>query len=95
MDIRYVRIPYTAIPDSTIIISKNEIAEYIKAHATEYKQERARDIQFVYFEEKPSLQDEAAIKEAVTALIEDKVTEAQDTTYVEMDSRIQRMWLPS
>ena len=83
VDIRYVRVPYTAIPDSTIIISKKEIADYIKDHEKEYKQERSRDIQFVYFEEKPSLQDEAAIKEAVTALIEDKVTAAQDTTYVE------------
>ncbi|MBT8183712.1 MAG: peptidylprolyl isomerase [Eudoraea sp.] len=83
VDIRYVRVPYTAIPDSTIIISKKEIADYIKAHENEYKQERARDIQFVYFEEKASLQDEAAVKEAVTALIEDTVTEAQDTTYVE------------
>ena len=83
VDIRYVRVPYTAIPDSLIIISKKEIADYIDAHKKEYKQDRARDIQFVYFEEKPSLQDEAAIKEAVTALLEDKVTEAQDTTYVE------------
>lgn len=83
VDIRYVRVPYTNIADSTIIISKKEIADYISAHEDEYTQERARDIQFVYFEEKPSLQDEAAIKEAISALIEDKVTEAQDTTYVE------------
>ncbi|MCW5515136.1 peptidylprolyl isomerase [Muriicola sp. Z0-33] len=87
VDIRYVRIPYTNIPDSTIIISKKEIADYISNHEDEYTQERARDIQFVYFEEKPSLQDEAAIKEAVTALIEDTVTEAKDTTYVEAGFR--------
>jgi len=87
VDIRYVRVPYTSIPDSTIIISKKEIADYIKDHEKEYKQERSRDIQFVYFEEKPSLQDEAAIKEAVSALIENKVTEAQDTTYVEAGFR--------
>ena len=87
VDIRYVRVPYTAIPDSTIIISKKEIADYIKAHEAEYKQDRARDIQFVYFEEKPSLEDEAAIKEAVSALINDNVTEAQDTTYVEAGFR--------
>lgn len=87
VDIRYVRIPYTNIPDSTIIISKKEIADYISNHEDEYTQESARDIQFVYFEEKPSLQDEAAIKEAVTALIEDTVTEAKDTTYVEAGFR--------
>ncbi|MEX0288103.1 MAG: peptidylprolyl isomerase [Flavobacteriaceae bacterium] len=87
VDIRYVRVPYTSIPDSTIIVSKKEIADYINAHEDEYKQDRARDIQFVYFEEKPSLQDEAAIKEAVSALIEDKETKAQDTTYVETGFR--------
>ncbi len=80
--IEYARVPYSSIPDSTIIISKNQIADYIKAHPKEFKQEKARDIQFVYFEEKASAADEAAIKEAITGLLEDRVEyfEERDTT---------------
>jgi len=71
VDIRYARVPYTSIADSTIKVSKEEISAYIKEHKEEFKQEDARDFQFVYFEEKPSLADENAIKDEVTALIND------------------------
>ena len=73
MDIKYVRVPYASIPDSTITVTKSEIADYVNDHKEEYKQEPARDIQYVYFEEKPSDADDAAIKEAITKLLEDTV----------------------
>lgn len=76
VDIRYARVPYTSIADSTIKVSKEEISAYIKKHKEEFKQETARDFQFVYFEEKPSLEDENAIKAAVLGLLEDKNGEA-------------------
>ncbi|TMU55576.1 peptidylprolyl isomerase [Flagellimonas algicola] len=83
VDIQYVRVPYTAIADSTIQVSKNDIQTYINNHQDQFKQEKARDIRFVFFEEKPSLGDENQVKEDITNLIEDKVTNAADTTYVE------------
>lgn len=73
VDISYVRIPYASIPDSTFIITKKEISDYVTAHADDYKQERARDIQFVYFEDKPSEADETAIKNQITKLLGDTV----------------------
>jgi len=73
MDIKYVRIPFTSIPDSTIAVTKSEISSYINAHAADFKQEAARDIQFVYFEEKPSLADEKAVEEEVTKLLDDTI----------------------
>ncbi|NND14764.1 MAG: peptidylprolyl isomerase [Eudoraea sp.] len=82
VDIRYVRVPYTSIADSTIVVSKDEIAAYINDREEEYKQEEARDIQFVYFEEKPSVEDEAAIQESIKKLLGDTVEyfEERDTT---------------
>jgi len=73
MDIKYVRVPYTSIPDSTISISKEEISAYVKEHKEDFKQEKARDIQFVYFEEKPSEADDQAIKTSIVALLDDVV----------------------
>jgi peptidyl-prolyl cis-trans isomerase D len=69
LDIRYVRVPFTSIPDSTITITKSEIAAYVKKHKDQYKQEPARDIQYVLFEEKPSDADEAAVKAEVIGLL--------------------------
>ncbi len=82
IDIKYVRIPFTSIPDSTIVVTKGEIADYIEAHKDEYEQEMARDIQFVYFEEKPSLEDEASKKEEIALLLDDteEYAEEKDTT---------------
>ncbi|MEL6917280.1 MAG: peptidylprolyl isomerase [Bacteroidota bacterium] len=82
VDITYVRVPYTSIPDSSITITKEEIKAYIDAHKEDFKQERARDIQFVYFEEKPSLEDENSIKDDITKLLEDsqEYFEERDTT---------------
>ncbi|MDH3697991.1 MAG: peptidylprolyl isomerase [Flavobacteriaceae bacterium] len=82
VDIRYVRVPYNSIADSTIVVTKKEIADYINDRKEEYKQEEARDIQFVYFEEKPSVEDEAAIQESIRNLLKDRVEyfEERDTT---------------
>ncbi|SIS42018.1 peptidyl-prolyl cis-trans isomerase D [Zobellia uliginosa] len=73
MDIKYVRIPFTSIADSTIAVSKSEIQSYINEHKKDFRQEPARDIQFVYFQEKPSVEDENAVKGEIAKLIEDAV----------------------
>ena len=70
-DIRYVRVPYTSIPDSTIVITKSEIEAYIKKNEKKYTQETSRDIQFVYFEEAPSAEDLEATKASITKLLDD------------------------
>ncbi|WP_340077685.1 peptidylprolyl isomerase [Leptobacterium sp. I13] len=69
VDIKYVQIPYSTIPDSTVTVSKKEIETYINAHKEEFKEEKSRDIQYVFFEEKPSLEDEETVKDAITALL--------------------------
>ncbi|TFG73223.1 MAG: peptidylprolyl isomerase, partial [Flavobacteriales bacterium] len=73
MDIKYVRVPYASIPDSTMVITKSEIANYIQQHKDDFKQEEARDIQFVYFEEKPSDADVKAIEDEITKLLDDAI----------------------
>ncbi|MGB3152876.1 MAG: peptidylprolyl isomerase [Maribacter sp.] len=73
MDIKYVRVPYTSIADSTITVTKSEISDYVSKHKEDFKQEPARDIQYVYFEEKPSAADDIAVKEEITKLLEDTV----------------------
>ncbi|MDG1571873.1 SurA N-terminal domain-containing protein [Robiginitalea sp. M366] len=78
VDIRYVRVPYTSIADSTINISKSDIEKYMKAHEEEYQQAPGRDIRYVYFEEKASEADQAAIRESLVTLLEDREEYRQD-----------------
>lgn len=73
VDMRFVSVPYSSIPDSTITVGKKEIESYIRAHKDDFKQESARDIQFVFFEEKPSLEDETAVKQEILGLLDDAV----------------------
>nr|WP_297787728.1 peptidylprolyl isomerase [uncultured Allomuricauda sp.] len=80
VDLQYVRIPYTSIPDTDIEVSKSEIQAYINEHEAMFQQDKARDIRFVYFEEKPSAEDENNVKSEITALLDDSVeySEAKD-----------------
>ncbi|PIF01014.1 MAG: peptidylprolyl isomerase [Maribacter sp.] len=79
VDIKYVRVPYTSIADSTITISKSQIQSYIDAHKEEFKQENARDIQYVYFEEKASAEDVEAVRQETIKLLDDTIEYRKDT----------------
>ncbi|MBS9462002.1 SurA N-terminal domain-containing protein [Flagellimonas sp. 389] len=78
VDIQYVRVPYTSIADSTIQVSKKDIEAYVNEHKEDFKQEKARDIRFVFFEEKASVEDEKAVEDAMTALLDDTVEYIQE-----------------
>ena len=78
VDFQYVRVPFASIPDSTIQVSKDEIATYIKEHKDEFEQEKARDIRFVFFEEKASAEDENAVKDELTQLLDNTVEYIQE-----------------
>lgn len=78
VDIQYVRVPYSSIADSTIQVSKDDIQAYISQHQDDFKQEKARDIRFVYFEEKASGDDEKAVEDGIAALLEDSVEYSEE-----------------
>src|SRR5690606_2547573 len=61
--------------------SKGEIEKYVKAHQNLFQQDNARDIRFVYFEEKPSVEDENNVREEILALMGHRVeySSATDT----------------
>ncbi|TRZ43252.1 peptidylprolyl isomerase [Robertkochia solimangrovi] len=79
VDIKYVKVPYTSVPDSTITISDSEIEAYVKEHKKEFEQEASRDIRYVFFSEAASEADKQAAKESLEALMTAKV-EFDETT---------------
>ncbi|MFD2552685.1 SurA N-terminal domain-containing protein [Bizionia sediminis] len=56
-DIKYVQIPYSAIPDSTVAVSKSEIEAYMKKNRKQFEVEASRDLQYVMFKEEASVAD--------------------------------------
>ena len=84
VDMNFVQIPYSSIPDSEVEVSKSEIAAYVKKHPKQFETEASRDIQFVHFPESASLEDDTEVKEEITQLLNDRVqynpvTESNDS----------------
>jgi len=69
---QFVYVPYTTVADSLIKVTKSEIDTYIKAHASTYKVAASRDLKIVKFDILPTAEDEAAIKNEVAELLNDK-----------------------
>ncbi|MDB4401868.1 SurA N-terminal domain-containing protein [Algibacter sp.] len=62
VDIKYVQVAYSLIPDSIVDVSKSDITSYISKNKNQYKVDASRDIRFVEFKEAASVEDENAIK---------------------------------
>lgn len=67
VDLKFVLVPYTSVDN--VEVSKEEIKEYVNKHKSRFEQEANTAIKYVYFEEKPSLEDDNAAKEEITEII--------------------------
>ena len=72
VDLKYVQIPYSSIPDSLVTVKKSEIEAYMKRFPKKYEVEASRDLIYVEFKEEASLADEQAIQDNLKALIADR-----------------------
>ncbi len=73
VDIKFVQIPFSSIPDSTITVTKSDVANYVNRNKSKYEVKDTRDIHFVQFKEEASLEDEANIQTYLLDLLKDKV----------------------
>ena len=71
VDIEYVQIPYSSVEDSLVSPSKSDLKKYIDNNKDQFKVESSRDIEYVIFEEKPSLGDENAIKNRLSKYLKE------------------------
>lgn len=66
--VKYVKIPYQTIPDSTVNITDAEIQTYLDAHKEQFKQEESRSISYVSFSAAPTAGDSSTIFQQVQNL---------------------------
>jgi len=78
INIQYVQVPFTKIPDTDVSVSDEEIKNYIKEHKSEYEVDKQIDIQYVSISEKPSEEDIEEATASVAALLNDRA-EYKDT----------------
>ncbi|MBU3742956.1 MAG: peptidylprolyl isomerase [Sediminibacterium sp.] len=68
-NISYVYYPYVALADSSVKVSDDDIAAYVKKHENEYqKQEETRNITYVSFSAAPSSSDSANVYNELMSL---------------------------
>lgn len=73
LSFEFVRVGFDQVDD--VEISKSDINQYISEHKDRFKQEEKRDIEYVYFEETPSTEDEKAVESAISNLLKDTQSE--------------------
>ena len=72
INMQYVYVPYTSIPDADVSVTDSEIEAYIRKNAADYEQSPQVDVQFVSFSEAPSDIDIADAETAITSLLKDR-----------------------
>ena len=82
VDIQFVQIPYASISDDDITVSESEITSYINTHKDEYQTDPTRNIRFVKFEEKATLDDENALKESMMTYLNDELISYNRSTQI-------------
>ncbi|MDR0364667.1 MAG: SurA N-terminal domain-containing protein [Bacteroidales bacterium] len=68
VSIEIVQLPYSAIADSTIILSEADYQKYYNEHKESYKQEESRDLEYIIFDVKPSAEDVNNARDYISGL---------------------------
>lgn len=71
-DIEYVFVPFASVPDSIFKVSDSEVQSYVKERKKIFQVEATRDLSFVKFDIRPTIEDEEIVKKEVANLINDK-----------------------
>jgi peptidyl-prolyl cis-trans isomerase D len=81
-NISYVSVPYSVINDSAVKVSDDDITDYVKNHAANYKQDGGRVLSYVSFSTNPSSQDTAKTLEAVASLKSNFISDTNAKKFV-------------
>ncbi|TVZ26811.1 peptidylprolyl isomerase/peptidyl-prolyl cis-trans isomerase D [Gillisia sp. Hel_I_86] len=73
IDLKFVQLPYSSIADTQVSVSKDEIKDYVKKHSERFQVEKTRDIQFVFFPEEASKEDDSEAKSVVAGVLNSRV----------------------
>jgi peptidyl-prolyl cis-trans isomerase D len=87
-DFEFVYVPFSAIPDSTVKPTEEELAEYLKKNQFKYKSQDTRTLEYVQFMITPSKDDSMAIQQELADLKEQFLTTENDTAFAKAKSDV-------
>lgn len=73
INMKFVQIPYSSIPDSEVEVTKSDIKSYIDNHSSRFETDASRSLQYVIFTENASGDDKSEAKEAISSLRDQRV----------------------
>lgn len=86
VDIEYVKVPYTAIQDSEISFTDQDLANHLNSNKEKYRREESANIDYITFDVKPSDADKKNTENALNNLLEQFKTTTKDSTFVSTHS---------
>lgn len=86
VDIRFVAKRYISMPDSAVSVSDSDLKKYYEANKHKYKQDEAREIEFVSFDVKPSQADVDEVRNWIEDVAEEFKTVENDTLFITEES---------
>lgn len=85
--IRFVKIPFTSVPDNDVKVSDDDIKDYMKKHAALYETDQpTRAIEYVSFDIVPAVADTARVLESLAQIKDDFATTKDNKTFVNSKS---------
>lgn len=73
INMKFVQIPYSSIPDTEVEVTKSDIKTYLDNHSSRFETEGSRSLQYVIFEESASGDDKSEARESLGSLREQRV----------------------
>ncbi len=78
----YVKVPFDSIPDTEIKLTDEDFAKYIKENAVKYtNKEEVRNIAFIVYDVKPTVEDSNRIKDGLVALVDGFSNSTNDSLF--------------
>jgi len=86
MDLSYVLVPYTKVPDADVTFTNQDLKSYLNNNKAQYEQEASRDIEYVNFVVKPSAEDTANVLQSMNKLGSDWANNPSDSLFIRLNS---------
>jgi peptidyl-prolyl cis-trans isomerase D len=87
-DIKYLHIPFTSIPDSTLTkkITDAELQDYLNKNLSKYKAQESRSIEYVAIDVKPSKEDSTKFTDELRELAKEFAKAENDSAFAATNS---------
>ena len=86
INIRYVYVPYSSLPDSSFSATESEKKAYLASHANDFQRKESRSMYYVSLTTIPTAADSADIRQAVEQLKEPFLASSEDSIFSSIHS---------